>query len=98
MNWPRLERNISAKPVGDDAKCSDTSEGLVVCWNQVPWRMPSRSLLEHVRDGRLVLRPAGAIAEILISQFPSLHRVEEPISETAYLLVRRDMQEQLDQA
>jgi hypothetical protein len=60
--------------------------------------MPSRSLLEHVLDGRLVLRPAGAIAEILISQFPSLHRVEEPISETAYLLVRRDMQEQLDQA
>src|SRR5262249_32597086 len=93
-----LERNISAKPVSDDAKRSDTSKWFVVGRNQVPWRMRCRSVCQHVLDGRLIVRPAGVIAEIVISQFPAFQRVEQPIPEAAYLLAGRHMEEQLDQA
>src|ERR1700726_3224706 len=52
----------------------------------MPRRMFRRGFLHHVLDCRLVVRPAGVIAEILIGQFPALHWIGEPIAEAAYLL------------
>jgi hypothetical protein len=74
---------------------SGNSSWRAIVWsrsrNEVPRRMFRRGFLHHVLDCRLVVRPAGVIAEILIGQFPALHRIDEPVAEAAYLLVGRDV-------
>ena len=61
-------------------------------------RRLGRGLLHHVLDRGLIIRPAGAIAEVLIGELPPLQGIGQAGAEAPHLLVRRDVQEQLDEA
>ena len=59
--------------------------------------MLGRGLLHHVLDRRHVVRPARAVAEVLVGELPALHRIGEPRTEALELFVGGDVEEDLDQ-
>ena len=85
---PRRQRHAPAELFAKDAKGRDPSVRLIVGRNQMPRCSFGRGFIHHVLDRRFILRPAGAIAEVLVGQFPALDRVDEPIAEAPQLFRR----------
>ena len=71
---------------------------LVVGGDHVPRVRHCRGVAEHFLDGALVLRPARPVAQVLRRQLPALEGVIEARAEALELLLRGDVEKNLNQA